>query len=361
MFRDFKNAQAWYAGHNYHLTDVFGGGVNVVIPSRFGTSSIGGDVRGETVWSNVLGFELREPIRVPGEDGVFFTKSYNRNNASFFVEHNITLQRFSVSAGLLMNSNSQLGSDPDFFPGIDLSYWLTQNFKWMASFNKSLRLPTFTDLFYSGPTNQGNPGLKPEEATTLETGVRLTDVWYNAHAGVFYRKGRNLIDWGRLPGETKYTTSNINKVNAIGFEFSGSFDLLTAIPGQQWFRNLNMNYSYIHQDKRANAGFESFYVLDHLRNKLNIGFDHGTGLHNLFASWNFLYRDRVGYYNVSAINQNRPYKDFWLTDLRVTWKQRNLRIFVEATNLFNEKYADLGELTQPGRWFKGGIQVDFGY
>ena len=361
LFRDKVGAASWYVGHNYHLTDVYGASVNAVIPSILGASSIGGEVRAENVWSNVLGNAMHVPIDVPGEPEGNFTKSFTRSNASLFLEHNYSYKGFSVSGGVLINHNSQLGIDYDLSPGIDVSYWISPKLKWMASYNRTLRLPTFTDLFYNGPSNVGNPDLKPEEASTIETGLRFTDNWYNIQAGVFYREGKNLIDWGRLPGVIKYTTSNINSVNAIGLEFSGNLDLTTALPGQQWLRSINVNYSYIHQDKKADAGYESFYVLDHLRQKLNIGFEHGTGLPNLYASWNFLYRDRVGFYNVYATNTQKSYEDFWLTDVRLTWTGKNLRVFAEASNLFDESYADLGELIQPGRWVKLGIQVEFGY
>jgi len=361
LFRDKIGAAPWYAGHNYHLTDVYGAGVNAVIPSVLGTSSIGAEVRAENVWSNVLGKTLREPIDAPGESEGRFTKSYTRSNASIFLEHNYSYKGFSASGGVLINHNSQLGINYDFSPGIDVSYWFWPKLKWMASYNRSLRLPTFTDLFYNGPTNVGNPDLKPEEASTIETGLRFTDGWYNIQAGVFYREGKNLIDWGRQSDTVKYTTSNINSVNAFGVEFSNKFDLMAALPGQLWLRNLNVNYSYIHQDKKADAGYQSYYVLDHLRNKLNIDFEHGTGLRNLYANWNFLYRDRVGFYTSSATNTQTPYGDFWLTDVRLTWKSKYIRVFAEANNLFDEKYADLGELIQPGRWAKLGIQVEFGY
>jgi iron complex outermembrane receptor protein len=89
--------------------------------------------------------------------------------------------------------------------------------------------------------------------------------------------------------------------------------------------------------------------------------DHSLGIRNLWASWNFLYRDRVGYYTVSATNSLQNYSDFWLTDLRLSYKKQRFVVYAEATNLFDHRYADLGELIQPGRWFKAGVQVEFGF
>ncbi len=359
LFRDFKDAETWYTGHNYHLTDVFGAGVSAVIPSGIGKTSVGGEVRGENVWSNVLGNTLGKSIKVPGEKGKYFTKGFSRSNASVFAEHNYTIKSFSVSAGVLLNQNSQLGYEVDVFPGVDLSFWITPNLKWIASYNSSLRLPTFTDLFYSGPTNIGNPNLKPEESSMVEMGLKFNNKLLSAHAVGFYREGRNLIDWGRIPGEPKYTTSNINSVNTYGLEFLVSMPLTTLLPGQNLIKDLNINYTYVHQDKKADEGYESVYVLDHLRSKLNIGLVHGIGLKNFTANWNFLYRDRIGFYTVSATNVQRSYNPFWITDFRLTWNKKRVKIFTEASNLLDEKYSDIGELIQPGRWVKGGVILDF--
>src|SRR5690554_5736803 len=168
---------------------------------------------------------------------------------------------------------SQSGYGLDWFPGVDVSYWLLPELKWMASYNHSLRLPTFTDLFYSGPTNQGNPNLQPEEARTVETSFRWRPRTADVQLGGFYRVGKNMIDWGRQPGEDKYTTSNINRVEAFGLELAAQVDL------RGWWskgplQDLRATYAYVWQDLEARDGYESYYVLDHLRNKLNVSLAH---------------------------------------------------------------------------------------
>lgn len=358
LFRGGQNAESWYTGHNYHLTDVVGAGVNASYPWVFGITSVGGEMRGESVWSNVLGNLMDEPVKAPGEKDGYFTRHFHRNNASLFFEHTYTSRNFSASAGVLMNRNSQIGHTIDWFPGIDVSYWFTEKLKWMAAWNRSLRMPTFTDLFYSGPSNVGNPYLKPEQATTIETGLRYRQHWIDMQFGGFYRIGENLIDWGRIPGEPRYTTSNINRVEALGLEFSSSISFWSLLPMQQFLHNMNINYSYISQDKKADDGYESVYVLDHLRHKLNLGLEHGVGFEKLSMSWNLQYQDRVGGYTRSATGEHVPYEPFWLTDARLTWRHNYIRIYGEATNLFDKRYADLSELFQPGRWIKVGLVLD---
>lgn len=357
LFRNYIGAASWYTGHNYHLSETAGASLNATTSWSLGTTSLGAELRSESIWSNVLGLPMDKPLDVPGENEGQFTRSFNRTNFSVFAEHNIYFGRFDLSGGVLINRHSNSGYGVDWYPGIDLSYRLTTLLKWTASYNRSLRMPTFTDLFYSGPTNVGNPNLKPERAETYETAFRLRNETYSASVGGFYRIGRDLIDWGRIPGETVYTTSNINRVEALGTEAAADLLLSELIPGQTLLRSLSVNYSYVWQDKVSDEGYESYYVLDHLRQKLNISFIHGLGLPNVEVNWNMQYRDRAGYYTKSD-GTRVDHTPFWLTDLRVSWNKGNYGLYAEASNLFDATYSDLSELRQPGLWLKLGARIE---
>lgn len=357
LFRNYIGAASWYTGHNYHLSETAGASLNATTSWSLGTTSLGAELRSESIWSNVLGLPMDKPLDVPGENEGQFTRSFNRTNFSVFAEHNIYFGRFDLSGGVLINRHSNSGYGVDWYPGIDLSYRLTTLLKWTASYNRSLRMPTFTDLFYSGPTNVGNPNLKPERAETYETAFRLRNETYSASVGGFYRIGRDLIDWGRIPGETVYTTSNINRVEALGTEAAADLLLSELIPGQTLLRSLSVNYSYVWQDKVSDEGYESYYVLDHLRQKLNISLIHGLGLPNVEVNWNMQYRDRAGYYTKSD-GTRVDHTPFWLTDLRVSWNKGNYGLYAEASNLFDATYSDLSELRQPGLWLKLGARIE---
>jgi iron complex outermembrane receptor protein len=361
LFRDGEDAPSWYSGHNYHLTDVFGGGLNATIPSKFGQSSLGGEVRSESVWSNVLGQPMLDTLKVPGESEGLFTRSYSRTNASLFLEHNVRVGQMSLSAGVMANFNSGLDYRVDWFPGIDLSYWFGSSVKWIASYNRSLRMPTFTDLFYSGSTNVGNQRLKPEEASTIETGIIFFGKGVKGHLNGFYRKGKNLIDWGRTIGEnSKYTTSNINRITVRGLESSLTLDVETLALRLPLLQTITINYAYLDQDKAAREGYESVYVLNHLKHKLTIGVDQVL-FKNFTARWMFLYQEREGFFVRTSDNLTIDYQPFWLTDLRVAWRSGKWRVYGEAANLFDASYFDMGELSRPGRWLRLGLEVNIGY
>ena len=368
LYRGYAGAASWYANHNYHLTDVVGANINAVISSAFGKTAIGGDIRSESVWSNVLGIDMTEVVDAPGEEEGFFNKKYSRTNTSFFIEHSYSYNKFSFSVGLMSNLNSDLGWGFDIFPGMDVSYWLNDEVKVYGSINKSLRMPTFTDLFYAGPTNIGNPDLEPEEALTYETGIKYKSVkGIQAHVSFFNRQDENLIDWGRPENadpEARWTTSNINELSTVGLETVVNLDLNKLIKGQAFLQRLNLTYSWLNQDKTSADGFNSRYVFDYLKHKFSGTFQHKI-VSSLGASWSAHFQDRVGSYDevdiASGNVTNMEYKPFWVTDFKLSWNKPKYVLYAEASNLFDKKYTDIGQLYQPGRWIKVGAQINIDF
>ena len=346
LFRN--NPASWYTGHNYHLTDVFGSNLNAWIASRFGKTAFGAEIRTENVWSNVLGKPLTNQIEVPGESGHFFTKSYSRTTISYFAEHSVYLKNLSVSAGLMTNWISDLGFGWNVYPGIDASYSVTKHLKLYGSVSTSLRMPTFTDLFYSGPTNIGNPDLKPEESTNFEGGLKLTFKGFSGHTGTYFRKGKNLIDWVRENETAKWQPQNLTSINSTGIEINGDF-----FPEKIWNKSifitkLGFNYSYSELNKENN-NILSYYVLDNLKHKIDIELNHKIW-NKLKGSWRVSYQDRNG-----MCTSTEPYKPFWQVNTRIMWKTPSTEIYAMASNLFDTSYFDLGAVEQPGRWISFGI------
>ncbi|SMO39248.1 iron complex outermembrane recepter protein [Saccharicrinis carchari] len=364
LFRGNQGAATWYTHHNYHLTDVLGANLNTVVSSAIGKTAMGADIRSESIWSNVLGFDMKDTLKTPGEKDGFFTKKHNRTNTSFFLEHSYTLNRLSVSAGLMSNLNSDLGWSFDIFPGFDISYWLNNNLKIYGSINKSLRMPTYTDLFYSSSTIIGNPDLKPEEATTYEGGIKFkNNGGISANISAFSRRGKNMIDWGKpsdAPDGTKWTTSNINDINTFGLEAVINANLQEMIKGQHFLQGINLSYSWLNQDKSLPSGYDSRYVFDYLKHKFSGSLQHAL-FWDMHASWAVQYQDRMGSYGEYDISSGteitKDYEAFCTLDLKLTWQKPRYTLYAEATNLLDKKYTDIGQLYQPGRWVKMGVKI----
>lgn len=360
LFRENKNSPTWYANHNYHLTDVVGGNANLSVKSIVGTSSLGVEVRSESVLSNVLGFAMNKPVSIPNVGYLFYDKYFARINSSLFFEQKYNINRFSFMGAVLLNHNNQSNVGLSLFPGFDVDFWLLDNLKLMGSVNKSMRLPTFTDLFYNGPDNIGNQYLKPEIVTSYEFGGKYNSSFFDINTSLYYRVGENLIDWGKMVGETKYTTSNINLIESYGLDFSSTLKV-DKIFNQIFFKNLGIDYNWIFQEKEVPENYQSVYVLNHLKHKLNIYSTHNLGINGLDATLNFLYREREGGYLKSVTNKYVDYEPFWVIDLKLSWNYKDYLFFVEATNIFDTKYSDFSELIQPGRWLRLGVSYKLNY
>lgn len=66
------------------------------------------------------------------------------------------------------------------YPSVDASYNITNNWKLYASYNTSLRMPSFTDLYYNSKGYNANKELKPEELAATEFGVKYHSQSVNA-------------------------------------------------------------------------------------------------------------------------------------------------------------------------------------
>jgi iron complex outermembrane receptor protein len=359
LFRD--TAPAWYTSHNYHYTDVAGSNANIwTRTGKSGKLSVGYDIRHEMIRSNKLGDSLANPIPVNGTEGTYYTLGKSRASAGIFVEESVNLSRFSVSAGLLGSYLNALPGKVALYPGIDAAFQLSPHFRVYGNANRTLRLPTFTDLYYNDNTSKGDPHLKPEEAITLEAGLKFNKPGITAHVAVFKRYGHNMIDWVKLENQDPWQAMNITRINVAGIETSISMDMEELTGNGLFLKNLTFNYSYLKADKSSDA-FISRYALDILRHKADLLVYHRIW-RSFSASWAFSYQDREGgyfkYVNNVPETRETPYKPFMVMDLQVSYRRSHYKIFAEATNLLNQEVVDYGNVPQAGRWVRMGITIN---
>lgn len=355
LFRE--NPATWYTGHNYHQNDVFGAGVSV--GRRWGvvgTTVIGGEYRYENIYSNVLGLPISETKDVPFEGGKKFTKQLSRNTPSVYARHILNIGSWRFTAGVMASNTfvgdwGQSGYGTKVNAGFAASYQITPYLEANMWLNNSYRNPTFTDLFYKSPTQTGNANLKPEEAVSAQLGVRYISHSLRASVSGFYRHGYRIIDWVRATSSDQWQSANITNVASQGIDLN-----VTYIWKNCFIQRAGFDFSYLNVSKDS-KDMHSLYATDFLRNKGRIFLDHKI-VSKLDASWNVNFQKREGTY-LDKNNVEVNYKPFSLVDLKLTWREKKFSIFAEATNLFNIKYFDLGNLDQPGIWIKSGLNINF--
>jgi vitamin B12 transporter len=146
---------------------------------------LGLDLRNEHILSNVLGNPLDEQVQVRGYESVFYSRFYNRINTGLYAEHSFSWKKITVQAGVMVHHNSGLDGFR-VYPGIDVRYNLKNYLSVFGAVNKTLRMPTFTYMFYKSPVQKGNPLLKPEEAVTFEGGLKYNSQVIKAHLTSYF-------------------------------------------------------------------------------------------------------------------------------------------------------------------------------
>ena len=340
--------------YNYNRTDVYGVSLSNYFDWAAGRTAFGAELRNEDLVSGNLGEPLSQTHHIRGTDRDY-TLGVNRTNISGYLEHNLLLHHFTISAGLVAVKNTWSNMNMTVYPGIDISYRPHPAWKIHASYNPSLRMPSFTEMYYKLQGYSANPHLKPEEMRALEAGLTYHSSLFTYHFTLWKHNGRNMIDWIMDTSQGQdavWQSVNHTKINSLGFETSASIEIPLFTHHYSLF---TVSYSYIHQDKEQDANIVSQYALEYLRHKL-VANTRLQFSKMLSLSLNFRWQDRVGSYT-DFDGTVCDYEPYALLDTRLTWQQPRWKVYLEANNLFDTRYHDYGLVTQPGRWLIAGISL----
>ena len=200
-----------------------------------------------------------------------------------------------------------------------------------AHAGSSFRAPTFTDLYYTSPSSQGNPELEPEHGRSFELGVDRGA--YSVSA--FHRRVFDLIDYV-LDDDGVWRADNIGEVKTTGLELAVD---LPTVGRLRWQRaGVVWLDSNIEVDPDRSA-----YALAHPRLELawSGSVDAGRGWS---AGWMLRFREPVdgGSWSILDCRVGRRILD-------------NVNIFFEASNLFDREITELHGIPLPGRWLSLSI------
>jgi len=345
--------QSWsyYPGHNYHKTQTVGASIGSNFSTIWGDTYYGLFIQNDNIKSSNLGFDLDSSLIKPNSH---YTKGDNRLIYNAYIEQLKQIGSVNFSAGANVIYNNIFGIFHSF--SCELSYLFSNRLSSYISVNQGVRLPTFTDLYYTGPSNEGNINLKPEKATTYEFGYKFNSQKLTVKSAVFYRMGKNSIDWVKFNEADKWQTMNYAELNTAGFEFLvvKKFDI-------NLIKTFNINYTYLSQNKPQINVF-SKYSLNYLKHNLSISTSHEI-FNNLIFSWTtkLNYRNGSYFYFDETTNSfsETDFSPFWLVDAKLSYKLKFATFYIQASNLFNTEYYDLSYLILPGRWVNSGLRLEF--
>ncbi|MCQ2255001.1 MAG: TonB-dependent receptor [Bacteroidaceae bacterium] len=349
---------------NINRTDVFGANLNVWFDWALGRTTAGYEIKNEDLLSGNLGEPIEPTHKIPGTEDRYYDHGLNRTNHSWHLEHNVVYKNLTVSAGLMALRNTWNDMPYHVYPGIDAAYQLGSNWKVYASWNTSMRLPTYTELYYKVDGHLADKNLLPEEMSAFEIGTKYASRFGQSSISLYKHNGTNMIDWildTNLPKDDQVWSSvNHTKLDSYGVELNSRWNMRQVLPSQRLLKTLSFGYSYIHQEQKENAaGILSRYTLEYLRNKAVAGavlsLVENTCM-NLDLSLNWRYQDRIGSYT-NAAGELKKYSPYSVFDARLDCKMKHYGLYLEMNNIFNKSYMDYGNVIQPGTWFIAGVKV----
>jgi len=220
-----------------------------------------------------------------------------------------------------------------FVPAFDLGIKLSDNLRFIANYGKSFRLPTFTELYYSSPAQKGNPFLQPEEAWSIETGLKQSGRFISSNISVYFRKGTNLIDWSKKEATDKWTANNIAKLKTTGVELNLNLETNKIFPNI-FIKSVFFGYSFIETDA-GQIDYISRYVLDHLKNQF---------LLNITNSLPFDINNTISMRYEQRINS----AGYFICDTKFSKKLGYFDLGISVNNIFDKYYTDFINIPLPG-------------
>ncbi len=179
-------------------------------------------------------------------------------------------------------------------------------------FSTSVRIPDFTESYYSSPVNLGNEFLKEEKSKNFQFTLNYKII----STAFFYRKESNIIDWVR-DGEI-WKAENIGKSDVYGIDLSFKY------------KNFIIGYEHLHRD---NVRYETKYTYYYPKSKVKIIY-RGKDI-----SFDYSYLDINNLNKASVLNIT-----FW-----------GEGFYLKILNAFDEDYQTYPGIPMPGR------VVIFGY
>lgn len=262
------------------------------------------------------------------------------------------------------------GKTQQVFPGAELNVELsrTRFQEWNPQLNVAYgtgqRLPTFTDLYYVGPSNVANPLLQNEQAQSWQLGLRSQRTENNWSAGhdnpdvqriqgsvyVFSRRTDNLIDWVKNADTAKWEPRNYNQQRCQGLDA----DLRYALGPN----SIRIGYLAMGMTQSEDAGMISKNALNYLRQQflLNLGRSLGESW-SVQAQLRHLQRQADSKESYSLVDFQVQYHYAW-EHPELDADRWQATLYLQVQNALNTQYREIASVPMPPRWMNLGVKFN---
>jgi iron complex outermembrane receptor protein len=257
-------------------------------------------------------------------------------------------KRWNLSAGLREELFSG-GAQSVLAPHLAGSLRLADSLKFRAGGGYGFRIPTYTDLYYSDPTTDGNPNLKPESAWSGDGGADwVPSGRLSISATGFYSREHDTIDYVRASPASQWNAANLSGLRFAGVESSMTWALAKS-------QSIRIAWTGLAGAQNSLDGLQSEYALNY-------------PVQNIHAEWTALLGRYLSITN--AVRIAKPYQQpdiapwnanpYPVWSASITHDSGKIRPYLRLGNLSNTGYQEINGVAMPGRSITGGVSLWLG-
>lgn len=308
---------------NLHVNDIIGFAADFNFNSSLGNTGVGVDMNQGFIKSNNLG-------------------DHKRFSATTFIEHRFQFlsNKLDLTPGVSWSYFSDFKSFVN--PGLDIGFRFSEKLKIYTNLGKTSRIPTYTNLYYSSPAEEGNSNLSPEKAFTYEGGIYYSPKNWQLNLAVFNRNTTNLIDWTKENETDKWMAINVREVVTKGFEANNTLTMTLF----DYPQKMSLGYTYLDESIKEQAVAFSRYNLNSFRHQFN------AQLKTQF--WEAL-EQHISFRH----NERLDGDNYQIVDVALALSHNKWNLKLSANNILDEVYTETNLVPMPGANFTTTLNYRF--
>ncbi|MDD5097691.1 MAG: TonB-dependent receptor [Candidatus Omnitrophica bacterium] len=260
-----------------------------------------------------------------------------RDHKSIYLDDSLAIgQKWDLGFSLRLDDFS--GFNLEYTGSISAKFQFTNAATFNFGVSRNMRVPSFTELYYSDSTTLGNAELAAEKTWNYQLGFEYKEAGFFSALTLFLRQEREMIDWVRPDTSQLWQARNFTRDNVLGVEYSLRKKINQV---------LSLDASYVYTNKSIdNQGYLYKYGPNYAQHLVNTVFSLQLPFGRQELGFN--YKKRPGRRGWLLMNAGLNYN---LT--------KNTRIFFNSTNLLNVEYQDIEGIPQAGRYIEAGLRLEW--
>ena len=262
---------------------------------------------------------------------------HTRDHQSIFLDNGVSIgQKLDLGFSLRLDDFSDF--DNVYTGSASAKFKLTDELGLNFGVSRSMRLPSFTELYYrdnSKIPTLGNAQLTAEKAWNYQAGFEYKQEEFSTNLVLFLRQERQMIDWVRSPTVQEWQARNFTRDNVFGVEYSLHKQINKLL-------SFDARYAYTAKD------------IDHQGYLYKYGPNYAQHLVNTVFNLDLPFgRQEIGFNY-----KKRPARNGWLLmNAGLNYNlNKNSKIFLNSTNILNVEYQDIAGIPQAGRYVEMGVR-----